>query len=100
MVTNPIHVACALEYKKEEMSAPILAMKGQRQFAEMIIQAAREENIPIIRNIPLAWSLLHLEIGDEIPEDLYEAAAEVLTIIYEMKEKEEGVGEPDASVFV
>lgn len=87
VVSNPIHVAAALEYKKEEMGAPELTAKGQRRFAEMILDIAREEGIPIVRNIPLAWSLIHLEVGDEIPEDLYEAVAEVLSLVYEMKEK-------------
>lgn len=88
VVSNPVHVACALEYKKAEMGAPTLTMKGQRRFAEMILQVAREENIPIVRNIPLAWSLVHLEIGDEVPEQIYEAVAEVLATVYEMKQAE------------
>jgi flagellar biosynthetic protein FlhB len=87
VVTNPTHVACALEYNKAEAAAPTLALKGQYKFAEMMVGIAREEGIPIVRNIPLAWSLMQLEIGDEIPEDLYEAVAEVLTMIYEMKQK-------------
>lgn len=89
VVTNPIHVACALEYNKKDMSSPQLTVKGQRKYAEMIIEIAREEKIPIIRNIPLAWSLVKLEEGDQIPEELYEAVAEVLTIVYEMKKKSE-----------
>lgn len=96
VVTNPVHVACALEYNKKEMGAPQLTAKGQRLFAQMIIDIAREEGIPIVRNIPLAWSLVHLEIGDEIPEDLYEAVAETLTIVYEMKQKENPTP-PDAN---
>ena len=90
VVTNPIHVACALEYNKNEMAAPVISAKGQRLYAQMMIDIAREEGVPIIRNVPLAWSLIHLEIGDEIPPDLYEAAAEGLTLVYEMKMKEEG----------
>lgn len=100
VVSNPIHVACALEYKKEEMAAPTLLLKGQRQFAEMIIEIAKEENVPIVRNIPLAWSLLHLEEGDEIPEDLYEAVAEVLATIYEMKDEEKEELLEDPSLYV
>lgn len=86
VVTNPIHVACALEYNKEEMGAPQLVAKGQRLFAQTIIDIAKEEGIPIVRNIPLAWSLVRLELGDEIPEELYETVAEVLTLVYEMKQ--------------
>ena len=96
VVTNPIHVACVLEYNKDEMSAPTLTAKGQRQFAELIIEIAEEEGIPIIRNIPLAWSLLQLEIGDEIPEDLFDAVAEVLTAVYELKRAKENPNQPTA----
>ncbi|MDO8520024.1 MAG: EscU/YscU/HrcU family type III secretion system export apparatus switch protein [Deltaproteobacteria bacterium] len=97
VVTNPVHVACALEYNKKEMGAPQLTAKGQRLFAQTIIDIAREEGIPIVRNIPLAWSLIHLEIGDEIPEDLYDAVAETLTIVYEMKQKAAQPTPPEAS---
>jgi len=88
VVSNPIHVAVAIMYDREEMGAPEILIKGQRRYAEMILQIAREENVPIIRNIPLAWSLLQVEEGDPIPEDLYEPVAEVLSLVYEMQEKE------------
>jgi flagellar biosynthetic protein FlhB len=87
VVSNPIHVAVAIQYDREEMAAPEVVAKGQRKYAEMILQIAREENIPIIRNIPLAWSLLKVEEGMGIPEDLYEPVAEVLSLVYEMKER-------------
>lgn len=92
VVTNPTHVACAIHYDQQEMSAPEVVISGQRKFAEMIVDIAQSENVPIVRNIPLAWSLLKLEDGDEIPEDLYEAVAEVLSLIYEMKESENDDG--------
>lgn len=88
VVSNPIHVAVAIQYNREEMAAPEITIKGQRNFAELILEIAREENIPIVRNIPLAWSLLQLEVGDAIPEDLYEPVAEVLSFVYELKEKQ------------
>lgn len=87
VVSNPVHVAIAIKYDREEMAAPEITAKGQRKMAEMILKIAREENVPIIRNIPLAWSLLQLEEGDAIPEDLYEPVAEVLSLIYDMKEQ-------------
>jgi flagellar biosynthetic protein FlhB len=95
VVSNPIHVAVAIAYDKNEMAAPEIMAKGQRRFAETILQIAREENIPVIRNIPLAWSLLALEEGDAIPEELYEPVAEVLSLVYEMKER--GQGEAQAA---
>ena len=89
VVSNPTHVAVAVRYDRSEMAAPEITIKGQDQFAELILEAAREENIPIIRNIPLAWSLLKVEEGLPIPEDLYESVAEVLCFVYEMKEQAE-----------
>ncbi|MBI4411799.1 MAG: EscU/YscU/HrcU family type III secretion system export apparatus switch protein, partial [Deltaproteobacteria bacterium] len=103
VVTNPVHVACVLEYNKDEMGSPTLTAKGQRLFAQMIIDIANQEGVPIVRNIPLAWSLVHLEVGDEIPEALYEAVAEVLTMVYEMKQgkgPEVPAGKPKPTVYV
>lgn len=86
VVSNPVHVAVAIQYKRAEMAAPEVVAKGQRQYAEMILKIAREEGVPVIRNIPLAWSLLQIEEGEAIPEDLYEPVAEMLSLVYEMKE--------------
>lgn len=97
VVSNPIHVAVAIQYDREEMAAPEITIKGQRNFAELILEIAREENIPIVRNIPLAWSLLQLEVGDAIPEDLYEPVAEVLSFVYELKEKQNTPKTPNAN---
>jgi len=88
VVSNPTHVAIAIQYDRDEMAAPEILVKGQDEAAEAILQIAREENIPIIRNIPLAWSLLKVGEGEAIPEDLYEPVAEVLSLVYEMSEKE------------
>jgi len=89
VITNPIEVAVALKYDDREMMAPQVTAKGQRLFAEMIKEVAREYNVPIMQNVPLAWALLELEIGDEIPEELYAAVAEILVIVYRMREEEE-----------
>lgn len=88
VVSNPTHVAVAIKYDREEMAAPEVLVKGQRKFAEMILEIARDEGVPVIRNIPLAWSLLQVEEGDAIPEDLYEPVAEVLCLVYEMQENQ------------
>lgn len=89
VVTNPVHVAVAVKYNREEMAAPEIMVKGQRAFAEMIRKVAEEEGIPIIRNIPLAWALFDLEEGQEIPEELYEAVAEILAYVYRLKQAQE-----------
>lgn len=87
VITNPTHLAIALRYDKETMVAPQMVAKGQRLFAEYIRQLAEEFGIPIVRNIPLAWSLIELEVGEEIPETLYLTAAEILTFVYRLRQE-------------
>jgi flagellar biosynthetic protein FlhB len=86
VITNPTELAVALKYDDKTMASPQITAKGQRLFAEMIRDVAKENNIPIMQNVPLAWALIELEIGDEIPENLFAAVAEVLIIVYRMKE--------------
>ncbi|MFO1518468.1 MAG: type III secretion system export apparatus subunit SctU [bacterium] len=88
VITNPVHVAVAIKYDRSEMNAPEVVAKGQRLFAEAIRKVAEENKVPIMRNVPLAWSLVELEVGDEVPEELYTAIAEILAIVYKMKQNE------------
>ncbi len=90
VVTNPTHIAVAIKYDKTEMMAPQIVAKGQRLFAEFIKEIAKESDVPIIRNVPLAWALLDLELDDEIPEKLYVAVAEILSFVYKLKEEKAG----------
>lgn len=87
VITNPTHLAIAIRYDKQTMIAPQVVAKGQRLFAEYIRDLAKEYDIPIVRNVPLAWSLIELEIEDEIPEKLYVAVAEILSFVYKLKEE-------------
>ncbi|OGQ04080.1 MAG: hypothetical protein A3F82_07030 [Deltaproteobacteria bacterium RIFCSPLOWO2_12_FULL_44_12] len=87
VVTNPTELAIAIKYDEKEMMAPQIMAKGQRWFAEKIREFADEGKVPIVRNVPLAWSLIELEIGQEIPEELYQALAEILVIVYRMREQ-------------
>lgn len=87
VITNPTEVAIAVKYDDTEMMAPQIMAKGQRLFAEMIRDTAKEAGIPIMQNVTLAWTLLELEIGDDIPEELYAAVAEILVIVYRMREE-------------
>lgn len=89
VITNPTELAIAIKYDDREMVAPQIMTKGQRQFAALIREIATEEGVPIIENPPLAWTLIELDIGDEIPEELYQAMAEILIIVYRMKEEGE-----------
>ena len=86
VITNPIHVAVAVKYDETNMMAPQVMAKGQRLFADSIRETAIENDIPIIENVPLAWALLELDVGDDIPEELYAAIAEILVIVYRMRE--------------
>ncbi len=88
IVTNPDHIAVALKYKKDEDQAPRVVAKGINVKAERIKEIAREAGVPVMRNVALAQALNKLEIGDEIPEELYDAVAEVLNFVYALaKEK-------------
>ncbi|HPQ81515.1 MAG TPA: EscU/YscU/HrcU family type III secretion system export apparatus switch protein [bacterium] len=89
VITNPTELAIAIRYDDKEMAAPEIVAKGQRLFAETIREIAVEFQIPIIQNVPLAWTLIELDIGDEIPEELYAAVAEILVIVYRMKRERE-----------
>lgn len=88
VVTNPHEIAVALEYEEGGEAAPQVMCKGERLVAQQIIEAAREAGVPIMQNIALAHSLSQLECGDEIPEDLYEAVAEVLNWVYSLAQQE------------
>lgn len=90
VITNPTELAVAIKYDDKEMAAPEIVAKGQRLFAEQIREFAKEAGVPIIQNPPLAWTLIELDIGDEIPEELYAAVAEVLVFVYKMKRAEQG----------
>jgi flagellar biosynthetic protein FlhB len=88
VITNPTHLAIALEYNTQNMSAPQLTAKGSRLMAERIKAIAQENNIPIVENKPLARALFKgVEIGQEIPAIFYKAVAEVLSYVYQLKNK-------------
>ena len=88
VITNPTHLAIALEYNTQNMSAPQLTAKGSRLMAERIKAIAQENNIPIVENKPLARALFKgVEIGQEIPTVFYKAVAEVLSYVYQLKNK-------------
>ncbi|MBN2359017.1 MAG: type III secretion system export apparatus subunit SctU [Deltaproteobacteria bacterium] len=87
VVTNPAHIAVAIKYDQEKGGAPKIVAKGMRKHADKIKEIARQFNVPVMRNVPLAQALNKLEIGEEIPEELYEAVAEVLNFVYELQQK-------------
>ena len=86
VVTNPTHVACALKYTAEEMDSPMLIAKGTELIAKKIIDIAKDNNVPVIENPPVARALFRMvEINHPIPPELYKAVAEILMFVYKMK---------------
>ncbi|HEY1537547.1 MAG TPA: EscU/YscU/HrcU family type III secretion system export apparatus switch protein [Polyangiaceae bacterium] len=83
VIVNPTHLATALKYSEEEDSAPAVIAQGQGEMAKLIVDAARAYGVPIVRDVPVARALNELEIGDEIPEALYEAVAEILRELWQ-----------------
>jgi flagellar biosynthesis protein FlhB len=82
VVINPEHIAVALRYDRDGQGAPVVVARGERLLAERIKEVAREAGVPIFRDVPLAHALAALQEGDEIPEALYEAVAELLRVVY------------------
>lgn len=86
VVTNPTHLAVALKYDPASMVAPIVLAKGQRLVAQKIKELAREAGVPVVENKPLARGLFKaVQVGQEIPEDLFRATAEVLAFVFQMR---------------
>lgn len=83
VIVNPTHLATALKYGQEEDLAPSVVAQGQGEMAKLIVEAARAYGVPIVRDVPVARALNELEIGDEIPEALYEAVAEILRELWQ-----------------
>lgn len=86
VITNPTHFAIAVQYENGSMSAPKVVSKGADFLAHKIREKAKEHNIPIVEDPPLARALFHnVEIEAEVPEELYKAVAKVLAYVYSLK---------------
>ncbi len=90
VVVNPVHMAAAIYYERGKSSAPVVVAKGRNLVAEQLKEIAREEGIPIIRNISLAQALNKVELEEPIPEQLYQAVAEVLNFVYKLEQQHGG----------
>jgi flagellar biosynthetic protein FlhB len=87
VITNPTHIAVALKYEPSYMNAPVLIAKGEGAFAQRIKEVASENGIYIIENKPLAREIFkRVEVGQEIPAELFVTVAKVLSLVYQMKE--------------
>ena len=98
VVTNPTHYAVALSYSEKGLGAPVVVAKGSHLLAARIREIAIQNNVPILEAPPLARALhKHTELGQAIPEALYNAVAEVLAYVYQLRRYRQGSGVmPDA----
>ncbi len=83
VITNPTHFAVAIKYDLETAPAPFVVAKGQDFMAQRIKEIAKDNNVQIVEDKPLARMLFaNVEVGQQIPEDLYEAVASILAMVY------------------
>ena len=88
VITNPTHFAVAVKYDAQIAPAPIVVAKGEDYLAQKIKEKAKEYQIEIVENKPLARMLYHnVELGEQVPQELYQAVAEVLAMVYHMQGK-------------
>ncbi len=89
IVTNPTHIAIALQYDRSTMAAPRVVAKGADLIAQKIKQIATEAGVPLVENVPLARTLFKtVKVNQSIPRALYQAVAEVLAHVYRLKRKD------------
>jgi type III secretion protein U len=96
LVVNPTHVAIAIEYDRETCPVPTLSAKGEDHVARAMREAAEEAGVPIVRNVDLARTLLSRgEVGEIVPQDLFDIVAEVILWAREVRESmQRGDGQP------
>lgn len=87
LIVNPTHLATALRYDETEDDAPHILAHGDGDLARRMVEAAHAYGVPVVQNIPLARALAEIEAGEEIPEALYEAVAEILRTLWEAENR-------------
>ena len=88
VLVNPTHIAVALRYDETKDSAPVVVAKGADYMALRIKEIAKENDIPIIEDIPLARALYkEVDIDKEIPVNFYQVVSDILISIYQLKRK-------------
>ncbi len=83
-------IAIAIKYDKERDNAPRVVAKGMRLKAEQIREIAKAAGVPFMKNTTLAGALYRVDVGQEIPEELYDAVAEVLNFVYALQQQQQG----------
>ena len=87
IITNPTHISVAIRYDATEMDAPTIIAKGADLMAMKIREIARDHDVPIVENPPVARLLHKLDVGATIPEILFKVVAEILAHVYSLKGK-------------
>ncbi len=87
VITNPTHYAVALRYDPKEMNAPVIIAKGSDLVAMRIREIAKENDVPVVENPPVARILHKLDLGATVPEEMFRAIAEILAHVYALKGK-------------
>ncbi|MEK7813990.1 MAG: flagellar biosynthesis protein FlhB [Candidatus Desantisbacteria bacterium] len=88
VITNPTHLAVAITYDADYMVAPTVVAKGKGLMAQRIIDIAKENDVPIVENKPLAAALFEIvDVGSEIAPQFYQTVAEILAFVYRLKQK-------------
>lgn len=88
VVTNPTHIAIALRYEPKENDAPVVVAKGKELIAQKIKKLAKENNVPIVEDKPLARSMYDkVEVGFPIPMEFFTAIAEIMAYVYKLKNR-------------
>lgn len=95
LVTNPTHLAIALQYDEDDTPLPLVTAKGEGALAQMMIDAAIEAGVPVMQNIPLAHALFdEASVNQYIPSDLIEPVAAVLRLVQDLKASGQGLDTP------
>ena len=89
-MSDEAEIAVALKYNTEKDAAPRVVAKGMRLKAEKIREIAKQYNIPVMKNVNLANALYRVDVGQEIPEELYDAVAEVLNFVFALQREQAG----------
>lgn len=94
VITNPTHYAVALKYDQKRMAAPVVVAKGADETAFKIMEIAREHKVELLRTPPLTRAVYHnTKLGEEIPDGLYMAIAQVLAYVFQLRQYRRGRGD-------
>ncbi len=94
VVVNPTHLAVALRYDRDTMAAPRVTAKGGGEVAAEMLKVARAHDVPVVRDVPLAHALFEVREGRYVPEELFEAVAEVLLFAARLRQAQESASRP------